>query len=193
MGKLVAFENVTLDGDKHAPGRPDEDSRDGFEHGGWAAPYADAVVMGLASEGASTTDAMLFGRRTYEDFASFWPLLSGNQFTELLNATTKYVASTTLRESLPRELIAAVWSHPREGPRAQGEPRPRSPCPRHRRAPQIAGAARTPRHVHAADPSHRPGKGQRLFGAGQPRAAFELVDTKASTSGVIVATYALGG
>jgi dihydrofolate reductase len=101
MRRIVAFESVTLDGVMQAPGRPDEDTRGGFVHGGWAMPYADEVIIGLAGEDASTTDAILFGRRTYEDFFGFWPNQGDNPFTETLNATQKYVVSTTLREPLP--------------------------------------------------------------------------------------------
>ena len=36
MGRIVVFTSVTLDGVMQAPGRPDEDTRDGFQHGGWA-------------------------------------------------------------------------------------------------------------------------------------------------------------
>ncbi len=38
MGKIVAFESITLDGVMQGPGHPDEDRRDGFDLGGWSAP-----------------------------------------------------------------------------------------------------------------------------------------------------------
>lgn len=50
MGKLVVFENLTLDGVAQAPARPDEDRRGGFEHGGWGAAYMDAVAARVAGE-----------------------------------------------------------------------------------------------------------------------------------------------
>jgi dihydrofolate reductase len=81
-----------------APGRSDEDPRGGFEHGGWAVPYqATGSLMG---ERTGETGALLFGRRTYEDFAGFWPNQRDNPYTEVLNNTPKYVASTTLNEPL---------------------------------------------------------------------------------------------
>ena len=104
MGKVVAFENVTLDGVMQAPGRPDEDRRGGFEHGGWAARYADEESGKFAAEGMATTGGLLFGRRTYEDFHGFWPNQPDNPFTAILDATQKYVASRSLREPLP-------WQH----------------------------------------------------------------------------------
>ena len=99
--RVVLFESVTLDGVMQAPGGPDEDRRGGFEHGGWAAPFADEVTARIAGEGMATTEALLLGRRTYENFHGFWPKQKDNPFTTLLNETRKYVASRTLREPLP--------------------------------------------------------------------------------------------
>jgi dihydrofolate reductase len=101
MGKIIAFESLTLDGVMQAPGRPDEDRRGGFEHGGWAARFADEESGKLAADGMQTTGGLLLGRRTYEDFYGFWPNQPDNPFTGILEATPKYVASRTLREPLP--------------------------------------------------------------------------------------------
>jgi dihydrofolate reductase len=98
---VVAFISLTLDGVMQAPGRADEDPRDGFARGGWATPYAEAGIGRAAAESMAGTDALLFGRRTYEDFHAFWPGRTGNPFTEVLNNTTKYVASRTLTAPLP--------------------------------------------------------------------------------------------
>src|SRR5215207_9478386 len=99
MSKVVVLNHLTLDGVMQAPGRPDEDRRGGFAHGGWARPRGDSV--GEAFGGIAEVGGMLFGRRTYEDFFSFWPNQTGNPFTAVLNTTQKYVASTTLAEPLP--------------------------------------------------------------------------------------------
>jgi len=102
MGKIVVFMSITLDGVLQAPGRPDEDLRGGFQHGGWAMPYADPEQSKAVGESMGTTGGLLFGRRTYEDFYKVWPnRTDGNPFTEVLNNTQKYVASTTLKEPLP--------------------------------------------------------------------------------------------
>jgi dihydrofolate reductase len=101
VSKVVVFTSLTLDGVMQAPGRPDEDRRGGFEHGGWAQPYNDPVMASVAAEGMASTGPLLFGRRTYEDFFSFWPHQTDNPFTEVLDNTLKYVASTTLKEPLP--------------------------------------------------------------------------------------------
>ena len=101
MARLVLFQSVTLDGVMQAPGRPDEDPRGGFPYGGWAAPYADPEMGKAAGESMATTGGILLGRRTYEDFFSIWPNQKNNPFTEVLNNTQKFVASTTLSEPLP--------------------------------------------------------------------------------------------
>src|SRR5260370_28409735 len=97
MSKGVVFMNLTLDGVMQAPGRPDEDRRGGFEHGGWATPYA---TMGAAEESMAYTGALLLGRRTYEDFYAVWPNPTHNPFTPVLNNTQKYVAATTPEKTL---------------------------------------------------------------------------------------------
>src|SRR5947207_15608954 len=67
MARIVVFNSVTLDGVMQGPGHPDEDRRDGFEHGGWAAPYADEVSAGYATSSMGTTGGLLLRRWTYED------------------------------------------------------------------------------------------------------------------------------
>ncbi|MFL5880638.1 MAG: dihydrofolate reductase, partial [Actinomycetota bacterium] len=63
MGKVIVMNQLTLDGVMQGPGRPDEDTRDGFERGGWAVPHGDeAMVTRMGGD-----RAFLFGRRTYED------------------------------------------------------------------------------------------------------------------------------
>ena len=101
MRKIVAFENLTLDGVMQGPGHLDEDRRGGFEHGGWANAYADEESMKAAAAGMAQTDAILLGRVTYAQFATVWPNQPDNPFGAFLNATRKYVASRTLNEPLP--------------------------------------------------------------------------------------------
>jgi dihydrofolate reductase len=101
MSRIVVFMNITLDGVIQAPGRPDEDLRGGFQHGGWALPYSDPAIGRAAGESMATTGGLLFGRRTYDDFYAIWPNQTDNPFTDILNNTQKYVASTTLKEPLP--------------------------------------------------------------------------------------------
>ena len=117
MSKIVVFNNLTLDGVMQAPGRPDEDRRGGFEYGGWATPYA---TMEAAEESMANTGALLLGRRTYEDFYTVWPNQTDNPFTEVLNNTQKYVASTTLQGAAPVDQFHAPQRR-RSGGRGQAQ------------------------------------------------------------------------
>jgi len=99
MRKLVVVEFLSLDGVYQAPGAPDEDTEGGFEHGGWQMPYFDEVLGAAADDGIAETDAHLFGRKTYEIMAAYWPNAPADDpFTEHLNSVRKYVASRTLTE-----------------------------------------------------------------------------------------------
>lgn len=101
MGTLIVTEFVTLDGVAQAPGGPDEDSESGFTHGGWQAPLSDDEAGDVMFEQASSMDALLLGRKTYEIFSNFWPTASEDiPFTGLLNRVPKYVATRTLTEPL---------------------------------------------------------------------------------------------
>jgi len=110
MSKITAFENVTLDGVMQAPAYRDEDRRGGFEHGGWAIPYADEAAGRAAAAGMADTGAVLLGRVTYEDFASVWPNQPDNPFGRFLNAARKYVASRTLTSSSRSTRVAPPTS-----------------------------------------------------------------------------------
>jgi dihydrofolate reductase len=97
MGKLVVTEFVTLDGVAQAPGGPDEDRDSGFVHGGWQAPLVDQESGSAVFEHATSMDALLLGRKTYEIFADYWPTAPDEiPFAGLLNRVPKYVASRTL-------------------------------------------------------------------------------------------------
>jgi dihydrofolate reductase len=97
MRMLRVIEFLSLDGVMQAPGHPDEDREGGFQHGGWQRPYADEALGKAAGEGMASTDAYLFGRKTYEKMAAHWPTApSDDPIAQHLNATVKYVASRTL-------------------------------------------------------------------------------------------------
>jgi dihydrofolate reductase len=98
--KITVYNSITLDGVMQAPGGRDEDTRGGFEHGGWAVSYTDDVMGRVAGEGMANAGPLMFGRRTYEKMYSYWPHQTDNPFTEVLNNATKYVASRTLEEPL---------------------------------------------------------------------------------------------
>src|SRR2546426_3345737 len=188
MSKVVVFRNRTPDGVMQAPGRPDEDRRDGFEHGGWATPYA---TMEAAEVSMANTGALLLGRRTYEDFYTVWPNRTDNPFTAVLNNTQKYVASTTLEEPLSwinstllkgdaAEAVARLKEEPGKDLVVLG-------------SGELVQSLMRRNLVDAYVLLIHPlvlGSGRRLFPDGGAVAALRLVDTKTTTTRVVIATYA---
>lgn len=117
MTTIGVFQSVTLDGVMQGPGRPDEDTRNGFGAGGWANGFDDEVSARFAGEGMSREGALLFGRRTYQDVLAHWTRDAGpNPFADVLLNATKYVVSrsadTTLEFAnsvlLPGEAVETV-------------------------------------------------------------------------------------
>ena len=97
--RIVIMEFISLDGVVQAPGGPEEDTDGGFAHGGWSHPFFDPEVMGGAFDGAfSGTEALLFGRRTWQSMAAAWPERAGDPFADRMNAIPKYVVSATLSD-----------------------------------------------------------------------------------------------
>ena len=192
MRSITAILNISMDGVIQAPGRPDEDTRDGFDRGGWAVPYGDEVMAQRMGEGMSSSGAMLFGRRTYQDFFGYWPQQTDNPFTPYLNQATKYVVSSTLSEPLP-------WQH---SILLSGDPTVRVADLKADPGPDlgIVGSGQLVRSLLAANLIDRYlllifplvlGQGRRLFDERGPGADFELIDSVATTKGVIIATYQL--
>jgi dihydrofolate reductase len=189
MRELVAVENITLDGVMQAPGRPDEDVRGGFEHGGWATPYSDEVMARAMGERMGPGGSLVLGRRTYEDFAGYWPKQKDNPYTEVLNRVEKYVASTTLEEPLPWEnstllegdAVDAVDALKAESGENLG----------------ILGSGQLVRSLMSRDLIDEflllifplvLGSGQCLFPEGT-FAKLRLVDSLTTTTGVVIGTY----
>jgi dihydrofolate reductase len=194
MRELTVFNSLTLDGVMQAPGRPDEDTRGNFAHGGWAAPYMDEVMGRVAAEGMANAGPLLFGRRTYEDFSSFWPHQTGNPFTEVLDNSQKYVASRSLREPLgwrnssllegdAAEAVARLKQEPGKDLTVLG-------------SGELVQALRrhdlVDRYVLLLHPLVL-GTGRRMFPDGGPYAELRLVDAVPTTTGVIIATYRPAG
>jgi dihydrofolate reductase len=179
-----------MDGVIQAPGRPDEDTRDGFERGGWAVPYNDEVMAQRMGEGMASSGTMLFGRRTYEDFYGYWPQQTDNPFTPYLNQATKYVISSTLSEPLPWENSILLPGDPATSvSRLKSESGPDL---------GIVGSAQLVKSLLAAKLIDRYtllihplvlGQGHRLFDERGPGVDFELADSVVTSKGVIIATY----
>jgi dihydrofolate reductase len=97
--RLVVNAFVSLDGVAQAPGGPDEDTEGGFAHGGWSAPFFDPGTMGaVIGAGMESTEALLFGRRTWQGMARAWPERAGDPYADRMNAVEKHVASRTLTQ-----------------------------------------------------------------------------------------------
>jgi dihydrofolate reductase len=194
MSSVTVVNHVTLDGVMQAPGRPDEDTRDGFHHGGWAARGNDEVMGRVMGEGMARSGALLLGRRTYEDLHSFWPHQTDTPYTDVLDAATKYVASTTLSEPLPwqnSQLLRGDAATDVAELRAQ----PGGDL-------VILGSGELIRSLAARDLIDRyllmihpliVGSGRRLFGDGLPRTPLRLTDSVTTTTGVVIATYEPAG
>ena len=97
--RIVLSDFISLDGVVQAPGGRREDTDGGFAHGGWSMRYFDEDAMGSAiDEAMRDTDALLFGRRTWQTMAAAWPSRAGDRFADHMNEVTKYVASRTLSQ-----------------------------------------------------------------------------------------------
>jgi dihydrofolate reductase len=191
MAKLIVVEQVSLDGVMQAPGGPDEDRSQGFEHGGWAMPYFDEVAGEEAGKSMAETGAFLFGRRTYEIMAAYWPEQpEDDMFAKVLNSLPKYVASTTLSEPLAwsgstllKGDVAAAVAELKEGQDG---------------TIVVLGSGQLARTLIEHDLvdeyvlTIHPlllGGGKRLFDEDGAKRPLRMVDTKTSTTGVILATY----
>ncbi len=191
MSKIVVTSNLTLDGVMQSPSHPDEDRRGGFEHGGWAPPYADSVMERVMGEGIARGGALLFGRRTYEQFAAFWPNQpDDNPYAEVLNNRQKYVASTTLDDPLPWSNSTLLEWDAAEAV-AELKQRPGKDI-------VVLGSGDLVRSLMRRDLvdeyvlSIHPlvaGSGRRLFPDGGSFAALRLVDAVTTTTGVVISTY----
>ena len=187
MSKVVAFTNITIDGVMQSPGGPDEDPRGGFAHGGWGVPYA---AMQYAGDSVAFGSSMLFGRRTYEQFYAVWPNRKDNPFTAMLNNAHKVVASRTLKGPLP-------WMN---STLLEGDAAPA--VARLKELPDndllIMGSGDLIQSLMRSSLIDEfvllihplvLGAGRRLFPEGGVNGALRLVSSKATPTGVVIATY----
>jgi dihydrofolate reductase len=191
MRSISVTMSVTLDGVVQGLGRPDEDTRGGFTHGGWGTRYQDEVMAQEMSKGMGRPGDMLFGRRTWQDFVTAWGRREdGNPFTTHMNAVTKYVTSTTLGD-------ADAWQNSvllrGDAARTVAELKNRPG-----KDLSIIGSASLVRSLHTAGLiDHYTllihpltlGRGARLFDDPAPLTEFTLTGSIATTKGVIIAHY----
>lgn len=188
MGKVIVMNGITLDGVMQSPGRPDEDTRDGFEHGGWAVPYSDEATVAKMGERMGEDRAWLFGRRTYEQLLASWNE-RGGPFKDALNDTRKFVASSNPAARLDWPNSSLVYG---DVPAAVAELKESSPANL-----VIMGSGILIGSLMAADVIDEYlliiaplvlGTGRRLF-AGGVQASLRLVESVATGTGVLMATY----
>jgi dihydrofolate reductase len=193
MRKLIVSTFLTLDGVMQAPGGPGEDDSGGFAHGGWSVNYWDEQMGQIMGEAMSKPFDLLLGRRTYDIFAAYWPHAPEEAGAKPLNDATKYVASRT-RPTLEWEKSVLIEGDAAEGIRAlKTEDGPEL---------QVHGSGnliQTLLRHNLVDQYNLwifplvIGSGKRLFSEGTIPSALKLVDSKVSTTGVVIGTYLPAG
>jgi dihydrofolate reductase len=195
--RLTLHTFLTIDGVLQAPGGPEEDPSNGFEHGGWSVPFGDED-FGNAMEGwFQQAEAFLLGRTTYEIFASYWPHVQGTDqdgpIADKLNGLPKYVASKTL-DRVDWQNSQLVSGDVADAVRKLKE-QPGDELQVHG-----SGALATYLIDHGLVDEYRLltfpvhlGTGKRLFAEGVRPGALRLLSSSTTSTGVIIATYAAAG
>uniref|UniRef100_A0AAU2JNM9 Dihydrofolate reductase family protein n=1 Tax=Streptomyces sp. NBC_00049 TaxID=2903617 RepID=A0AAU2JNM9_9ACTN len=191
--RIAIGEFISLDGVVQAPGHPDEDGDSGFAHGGWSHPFFDPEVMGgVLAEWQTGTEALLFGRRTWQTMAAAWPDRAGDPFADHMNSVTKYVVSGTLGEE---EL---TWNNTTLIPGDQALERIEKLRDSEGRDLVVMGSASLTRTLLAEGLVDELrlmilpvllGGGKTIYPTDGRLRAFELVSTVVSGTGVLVCTY----
>jgi dihydrofolate reductase len=193
--RLTLTTFVTLDGVVQAPGGPDEDPSGGFEYGGWLVPYADDDMAQAMAGFFAEADAFLLGRRTYEIFAAWWPKVTDpdDPIAGPLNNLPKYVASRTLQDVSwegSTLLKGDVATEVAEFKRRPG---------RELQVHGSGGLAQTLMQHDLVDEYRLLtypvvlGEGKRLFADGAKPAALNLIEHKATSTGVSIDVYTPAG
>jgi dihydrofolate reductase len=191
MMRLILMEFLSLDGVAQGPGSPDEDTSDGFTRGGWLVPHLDDEFMQLVATWLGEADALMFGRRTYDNFSRDWPNITNpdDPFTDKMNSLPKYVASHSLKTAdwNPTTIISGdVPAQVAELKRQPG------------REIQIHGSARLAQSLLAAGLIDElrlliapvvVGSGRRLFPEGGASAGLRLLRNETTSGGVAVHVY----
>lgn len=189
MRKIIVLEFITLDGIIQAPGGSKEDTAEGFKYGGWMGPYFDKVGGQVMDKQMKKTFALLLGRKTYDIFAGYWP-----EHTETwpqVNKITKYVVSKTLKKpSWENTEVIKDIKELKKLKRSNGPDL------------QVYGSSNLLQTLMEHDLVDEfwlkifpitLGVGKRLFDKGTIPAAFTLVYSKITPSGVIFASYKRAG
>lgn len=191
--QITLIDFMSLDGVVQAPGGADEDREGGFAHGGWSAPYFDVDVMGgLIGEVSAGTEALLFGRRTWQGMAAAWPGRAGDPYADWINAVPKYVASRTLTQD------DLTWSNSTLLPASDTLGAIRELRAREGTGIQIWGSSQLATQLveHDLVDEYRLmiepillGGGKRVFPEDGKARPLELVSVTPASTGVLVCTY----
>lgn len=191
--KLVVQEFLTLDGVSQGPGSPDEDTSDGFKRGGWFVPYLDEEFDRLVGTWLGEADALLLGRRTYQNFARDWPRMTDHPFAATMNGLPKYVASHTLAKAEWNPTTILSGDVPAQVTELKRQPG---------RELQIHGSAQLAQSLLAAGLIDTlrlviapvvVGQGRRLFPDGGAPAGLRLVSHQTTPGGLSVHTFETRG
>ena len=195
MRRLIVLSFITLDGVMQAPGGPEEDPTGGFRYGGWVFPYFDDFLGQVMVEQMSKPFDLLLGRITYEIFAAYWPYTKHDDdpIAAGLNNAKKYVASTTP--------IKLDWA---DSQLIQGDLAEEVRKLKEQDGPeiQVHGSGNLIQTLLKHDLVDELwlktfpitlGIGKRLFAEGTIPVGFQLLGSKTSPCGVIVASYARAG
>jgi dihydrofolate reductase len=191
--RIILSDFMSLDGVVQAPGGREEDTDGGFTYGGWSMPYFDVDAMGsMIGEAMAGTEALLFGRRTWQVMAGAWPGRAGDPFADRMNEIPKYVASRTLTQD---EL---TWSGSTLLPAADAIGAIRQLRARDGKGLQVMGSASLAGQLveHDLVDEYRLmiepillGGGKRLFPLDGRARPLELVATTTAGTGVLICTY----
>jgi dihydrofolate reductase len=193
MRKLLVTTFVTLDGVMQAPGGPQEDDSGGFTHGGWSMSYWDEMMGQVMDEATSKPFAMVLGRTTYDIMAAYWPQASEEEGAKALNDATKYVAS--------RGHPTLEWSNSVliDGDAADGIAELKNEDGPELQVHGSGNLIQTLMRHNLVD-TYRLwvfpvviGSGKRLFAEGTIPSGLKLVESKVSTTGVVISTYEPAG
>ena len=191
MRKIIVLSFVTLDGVMQAPGGPTEDTSGNFRYGGWTVPYFDEFGGQVMAEQMSKPFDLLLGRKTFEIFASYWPYHPEEGAG--INQATKYVASNTLTRHEWSKSVFLKGNVADAIKKLKGQDGPDL---------QVHGSGNLIQTLLEHDLIDELwlkifpvtlGMGKRLFEKGTIPAAWALVDSKSSPSGVIIANFKRAG
>jgi dihydrofolate reductase len=188
MRKLVAITHVSLDGVVQAPGGVDEDRSNGFTHGGWTLPFRHPEGGNAIVELVARDFDLLLGRRTYENFASFWPNQLDNPIGKAFNKATKYVATRTL-DHLSWETSRRIDDAAKDVRELKASEGPELHVWGSGNLLQTLIAADLVDEYHLLVYPVVLGEGKRLFENGVPPRSLTLVETRSTPTGVLINTY----